>query len=155
MNGKRFATNMPHLVALSFSPPLRPKRLRIIRWELPPTGKMKLYVDAAVGRFQATGGAVLRDDQRRLVLAICFALPQVSPLHAELLTLTLALIHYGREWDHIVVETDCYSIISMLLTPLPSTGFLAADSHEKLCSYHLTKPPFNIVCERPIRHHTC
>lgn len=86
---------------------------------------MKLNVDATVGRSQAAGGAILRNDQGLFLSAICFALPSVNPLRTELLTLTMALIHFSMEWDLIVVETDCYTILSMLSSDHQHTGFLA------------------------------
>lgn len=52
MNGKKFVSYMPYLVALAFSPPLRTKRVQLVRWELPPSGIMKLNVDVVVGRDQ-------------------------------------------------------------------------------------------------------
>lgn len=50
----------------------------------------------------------------------------VSPLRAELLTMTLTLIHYAQEFGNSIIKMDCQSILSLLSNSRPVTGSLAA-----------------------------
>lgn len=125
--GYKFTQNIPHLVARKFSPPFRAIRPRIIRWLLPPTGKLKLNVDASVGCTAVTARAVLWNSHGAFVSAITFSLPASTPLRAELRALEYTLIYYALEHDQLLIETDYRLLLRYLSTPKRYTGSLAAD----------------------------
>lgn len=127
VNGKKFARNMPHLVAQHFSPPLRMKRATIVRWTLPLSGKLKLNVDAAVGKHMSAGAAILRTCQGSFHSALSFPLPLLSPLRAEIHALTIALMYYAQHHDSLIIETDCQSLLTLLANPECITGELRLD----------------------------
>lgn len=88
MQGHKFSQTIPHLVGRQFSP-LRTRRHKVVHWELPSTGKLKLNVDAAVGCTTAATSAVLRNHQGEFVSAICFSLPASSSLRDELMVFSM------------------------------------------------------------------
>lgn len=124
---KKFTSHMPQLFTLKFLPTLRSARLRIVRWILPPTGRMKLNVDATVGHATAAGAAILCSDQGTFISAITFSLPWLSPLRAEMMTLMLAVTYYARGYAQLIVETDCQILLSMLDGSRLYTGALGDD----------------------------
>lgn len=117
MQGRKYSQPIPYLNACYFSPSLHTRRHRLVHWELPPSDKLKLNVDASVGRFNAAAGTVLRNDHGDFVSAICFSLPTTLPLWAALMALLYALIFYARDYDHLILETDCRLLLSHLSAP--------------------------------------
>ncbi|KAL6524396.1 hypothetical protein OROHE_016067 [Orobanche hederae] len=77
--------------AFRFAPP-RLRRVVLVKWELPPRGRLKLNTDASFSPTRSAGGAVLRDSYGTLVAALSFPLEATSAFEAEVLTLDLARI---------------------------------------------------------------
>lgn len=88
-----------------------------MHWVLPPSGKLKLNVDAAVSRCNSAAGAIVRNDRGDIVLALCFYLPLHTPLRAELMALQYALIYYSQTYDSMIIETDCRLLLDHLSDP--------------------------------------
>lgn len=130
--GSKFSQNIPHLVTRFFSPSLRSRRHKIVRWELPPSGKLKLNVDAAVDRCAAAAGAVLHNRHGESVSAICFILPPSSPLRAELMALQYALIYFAARNEQLLIETNCRDLLKCLSSLDKYTGLFAVDRRHTL-----------------------
>lgn len=122
MQGRKYSRQIRHLIRFNFSPPIRSTRPKIVRWELPPIGKLMLNIDATVGSSRAAAAAVLRTHTGDLISAICFYLPAMTPLRAELMALQYALIYYSRNCDHLILETCCKMLLHHLSTLDKFTG---------------------------------
>ncbi|VFQ73493.1 unnamed protein product [Cuscuta campestris] len=59
------------------------KQVRIIKWMAPPTGRLKLNVDASFTISNQRGAAILRDENGRFVRAATFSLASRTPFQAE------------------------------------------------------------------------
>ncbi|XP_031126941.1 uncharacterized protein LOC116029174 [Ipomoea triloba] len=62
-----------------------------IKWHKPPSGRLKLNIDASFSTSRAAGGACLRDSMGNLVMALSFPLTASSTLEAEVSALDYAL----------------------------------------------------------------
>lgn len=124
--GRKFSQPLSQLIALAYSPPLRVCRHKLVRWELLPLGKMKLNVDASLGRHKVATRAILYNACGDFISAICFALPCVLPIRAESMAMLYGLIFYAQIYDGHLVETDCRTLLNVLSNPSRYTGqFLA------------------------------
>lgn len=102
---------MQHLGLL---PTLHIKRAQVVRWLVPPTGRLKLNTDAAVGRQFAGGGAILHDSSGACVGALSFRLPMSSPFLAETQADLFGLLFFLSAYPHIILETDCQQLSRVL-----------------------------------------
>lgn len=135
VQGRKFVEPFPNLIACGFSPHIKVTRHRLDRWKLPPSGRMKLNVDAAVGRSGAAAGAVLRNDSEGFVSAVCFALPSVTPVRAELMALLYSILFYAVTYDGLHVETDWEWFWLCLQIPLNIPARVQEMSSELLRCY--------------------
>lgn len=101
----------------SWLPPLSPPRATLVRWLCPPSGRLKLNTDAAVGRQYAAGGVILRDHTGACVVALSFRLPPSTPLHAEIQAAFFGLLYFLPLYRNITLESDCAQMISRLARP--------------------------------------
>lgn len=91
-------------------------RRMLISWSLPPSGRLKLNVDATFRSYCAGGGGILRDDSSNVLVAFAFPIMDAtSPLHAE----ALALFHslekcVAASLFPSIVETDSTLLVSSL-----------------------------------------
>lgn len=82
-NGTKLAVSVPRLIQMGLFPPIWSSRMRILHWNPPPMGRLKLNTDADVGRSLAGEGAVVRDSDGRFVHAFSYSLRLDFPLHVE------------------------------------------------------------------------
>lgn len=99
----------------------------MVHWLLPPSGKLKLNVDVAVRRTHSAAGAILQNHRGELISALCFYLPLVPPIRAELVAILFALIYYSRDYDRMIIETDCRLLLQHFSTPDQFTGTYRAE----------------------------
>lgn len=110
--GSKLSTNSRQI--FSWLPALRPPRPLIVHWVTPPSGRLKLNVDAAVGRHYAAGGAILRNHRGSCLGAISFRLPLSPPLHAEIQAVVFGLLYFLPFYRTIILESDCAQLIDRL-----------------------------------------
>lgn len=110
------------LPSLSWLPRIRTPRLRVIIWQTPPSGRLKLNVDAAVGQQYAAGGAILRDQDGCCIQALSFRLPHGTPLQAEIQATLFGLMYFLPIYRSLIVESDCAQMIACLCKPRQPTG---------------------------------
>lgn len=121
-SGTAIAQYIPSLINNGFSPRLRPKRVLPLKWTCPPTGKLKLNVDASAGHSHAAAGAILRDANSKMIVGLSFRLPILPPLRAELQAIVYSLLYFGLLHRNIIIETDCQQLTQSLdnrITALP------------------------------------
>lgn len=94
IQGSKLVNGPP--LSLSWIPRLRPPRIRLVKWQCPPSGRYKLNVDGAVGARYAAGGAILRTSTGACVGVVSFRLPQSSPLMAEIQATLFGLLYFLR-----------------------------------------------------------
>lgn len=70
----------------------RCKQPTLVSWFLPPSGRLKLNVDAAYSHGRAGGGGIIRNSKGNVIVAFDFPhMDSTSPLHAEVLALAFVL----------------------------------------------------------------
>uniref|UniRef100_A0A803PF85 RNase H type-1 domain-containing protein n=1 Tax=Cannabis sativa TaxID=3483 RepID=A0A803PF85_CANSA len=91
-------------------------------WSTPSTNSVKINVDAALfGDEQGFGiGAVARDDKDLLIEGVCKHFQgKVEPLLAQALGVKEALSWIKlRDWQQVLVETDCMGVVQALKSSL-------------------------------------
>lgn len=120
---------------LSWLPTPRPSRLQVIKWLTPPSGRFKLNVDAAVGRFNTAGGIILRDSCGTCVRAVAFRLPSCPPLQAEIQAALFGLLYFLPLYRSLIIETDCAQLLQRLRQQQPVFG----NFHLKLLQLLITR----------------
>lgn len=138
-SGKKYAASIPSLISAHLSPTIRTARAKVVRWLTPPPGRQKINVDAAAGRQSAAAGAIVRDSQGRLLSAISFPLPCLSPLHAELQAALYVTIFYATRYHGFILETDCLELINMLDKGHSVMGVMRVDLDWLRMFLHLTR----------------
>lgn len=81
---------------------------------LPPSGRVKLNVDASHGLRSASGGAILCDSRGRVITAIAFHLPVSEPQTAELQAALISLIYFARNYSSIDLEVDPTGLVNLV-----------------------------------------
>lgn len=110
--GSKIATGS--LLHFSWLPAFQQPRPLMIRWVTPPSGRLKLNVDAAVGRHYAAGSAILRDHMGSCIGAISFRLPPCAPLHAEIQAAMFGILYFLPFHRTFILESDCAQLIDRL-----------------------------------------
>lgn len=103
--------------SLSWIPHIRSPHLQVVRWQTPPSGRLKLNIDAAVDRHYASGGAILRDHFGTCVSALSFHLPPCTPLMAEIQATVFGLLYFLPLYRSLIIESDCAQMLSCLRQP--------------------------------------
>jgi ribonuclease HI len=82
----------------------------------PPTGVIKLNVDAAIHPSVATIAVIAKDDAGCFVKAWTKTLPTVDPTAAEALAILWAIqLAYLERWKNILVESDAKNWVDAIL----------------------------------------
>ncbi|VFQ64221.1 unnamed protein product [Cuscuta campestris] len=88
--------------------------VRMVKWKAPPTGRLKLNVDASYTTTHQRGAAILRDAEGRLVRGASFKLHSRSAYQAEVDAAIKAIIWALLISNSLIYETDAKSIISRI-----------------------------------------
>ncbi|MQM22342.1 hypothetical protein Taro_055393 [Colocasia esculenta] len=106
----------------------------IVRWIMPPSGRLKLNVDGAfmmtTGR--AGGGGILRDHEGNMCWAFAQAYHDLnSSLAAEAMALNDGLsICYSKGVSEILVETDSLNLLQLVTKQISSQWDLTCIMHD-------------------------
>ncbi|VFQ96180.1 unnamed protein product [Cuscuta campestris] len=88
--------------------------VRMVKWKAPPTGRLKLNVDASYTTTHQRGAAILRDAEGRLVRGASFKLHSRSAYQAEVDAANKAIRWALLISNSLIYETDAKSIISRI-----------------------------------------
>ncbi|KAL0006983.1 hypothetical protein SO802_008485 [Lithocarpus litseifolius] len=116
-----------------FSKPQAPLMAQpVIRWSPPPSGFIKINVDAAIAQNNSALAVVARNNHGLVVKAWSKTLPKRSPIVAETEAILWALhLARGENWRKIIVESDSKISIDSILDhsccPLWAISSLVSD----------------------------
>lgn len=93
---------------------------RIVRWSPPSVGQLKLNTDAAVGRYMASGGALVHDSTGSFAHAVSFPLQLDMRLCVKAQTALLAILYYLPRFAHFDIEIDCMELVNIIASSVAS-----------------------------------
>ncbi|GAA0182767.1 hypothetical protein LIER_42311 [Lithospermum erythrorhizon] len=93
----------------------RAKQIRLLSWDKPYEGTLKLNIDAACKEGRAEYGGILRNSQGSLVFAMGIHGCANSPLQAEVEALLGCLKRcVDKGYDHLHIEIDSLQVVNMI-----------------------------------------
>lgn len=103
----------------------------LVQWTLPPSGRLKLNVDASYDASGSGGGGILRDDSGNLLLSFAFPINGASSaLQAEVAAMALSLRYcMHRLAGPVTIESDSQLLVAFInrhsISPWNLRGFLS------------------------------